>query len=82
MENLKTKVNVSEFAKALAHSDDIKQASFINEFAYELKVCCKDSDLTGMQACYISGKLDSNGIDLVNSLAEFVKLRDKNKPTK
>lgn len=79
-EFLKTKVDVIEFAKAMAHSDDNIQADFFNKFAYELKVGCKDSDLSGMQPCYISDKLDSNGVDLINSLAEFIKLREDNKP--
>jgi len=81
MENfLKTEVNVLEFAKAMAHSDDHNQADFLNKFAYELKVGCKDNDLTGFQPCYISDKLDSNGVDLIKSLAEFIKLREDNKP--
>lgn len=80
MENLKTDVSVKEFAKNLAHSDDQGQADFFNKFGYELKVCCKDSNLDLAQPCYISDKLDSNGIDLINSLAEFIKLREDNKP--
>lgn len=79
-ENLKTEINVKEFAKSLAHSSDNHQADFINKLAYELKVCCKDSDLSGMQSCYISDKLDSNGVDFIKSLAEFIKLREDNKP--
>ena len=79
-ESLKTEVNVKEFAKNMAHSDDIRQADFINKLAYEMKVCCRDSDLCGAQPCAISDKLDSNGIDLIKSLAEFIKLREDNKP--
>lgn len=79
-ENLRTQVNVKEFAKNLAHSDDQRQADFINKLAYEIKVCCKDDDLSGSQPCYISDHLDKNGIDLINALAEFIKLRDKHKP--
>ena len=80
MDNLRTEVNVKEFAKNLAHSNDENQADFINKFAYELKVCCKDPNLDKAQPCFISDKLDSNGIDLINSLAEFIKLREDNKP--
>jgi len=79
-ENLKTEVDVKQFAFNLAHSDDIRQGDFINKFAYELKVCCKDKYLSGMQPCCISDKLDSNGIDLIKSLAEFIKLREEEKP--
>jgi len=79
-EELKTEVNVVQFAKNLAHSDDNRQGDFINKFAYELKICCKDSDLSGMQACTISDKLDKNGIDLIKSLNEFIDLREKHNP--
>jgi len=77
---MKTNINIKEFAKALAHGDDHEQSELINVFAYELKVCCKDPDLSRTQPCYISDKLDSNGIDFINSLAEFIKLREDNKP--
>ncbi len=77
---MKTELDVKEFAKALAHSDDHEQSKFINTFSYELKVCCRDSGLNGAQPCYISDKLDSNGIDFINALAEFIKLREDNKP--
>jgi hypothetical protein len=77
---MKTNIQIKEFAKALAHGDDHEQSEFINVFAYELKVCCKDSDLSGAQPCYISDKLDSNGIDFIESLSEFIKLRKENAP--
>jgi len=80
MESLKTEVNVKEFAKNLAYSSDSNQADLINKFAYELKVCCKDPNLGKIQPCCISDKLDSNGVDLIKSLAEFIKLREENKP--
>lgn len=76
MESLKTEVDIQNFAKNLAQSDDAKQAEFLNKFASELKVCCKDIDLSGLQPCNISDKLDKNGIDLIKSLALFRKLRD------
>jgi hypothetical protein len=78
--NLKTEVNIKQFAYNLAHSDNIRQGEFLNKLAYELKICCKDKDLSGMQARAISDILDSNGIDLIKSLAEFIKLREDNKP--
>jgi len=79
-EKLRTEVDVISFAKNLAQGNDWQQANLINKFAYELKICCKDNDLIGLQPCNISDKLDSNGIDLVKSLAEFIKLREDNKP--
>jgi len=77
---MKTNINVKEFAYALANSGDDDQAELINVFAYELKVVCRDSGLTGFQICAISRLLDSNGIDFINSLHEFIKLREDNKP--
>lgn len=77
---LKTEVNVKNFAKNLAHSDDNRQADFINKLGYELKVGCKNDNSFDMQLCYISDKLDSNGINLIQSLMEFIKLREDNKP--
>lgn len=77
---MKTEINIKEFATALANSDDINQAELINTFAYELKVCCRDSDLTSAQPCAISGKLDSNGVDFIKAIMEFIKLREDNKP--
>lgn len=79
-ENLKTEIDIIAFAKNLAQGDDNQQANVINKFAYELKICCRDKDLSGLQPCNISDKLDSNGIDLIKSLAEFIKLREDSKP--
>ena len=78
--DVKTIINVDALAKSMAHSDDGVQSDFFNIFARELKVGCKDMDLSGLQPCYISDHLDSNGIDLINSLAEFIKLREDTKP--
>jgi hypothetical protein len=77
---LKTEVDVKQFAKNLAHSDDNQQADFFNKLAYELRVCCKDRDFIGAQPCAISELLDSNGILLIKALAEFIKLREDYKP--
>jgi len=79
MEKLRCKIDIQEIGKQLAYGDDEQQASLINKFAYELKIVCKDSDLSGLQVCCISDLLDTNGIDLINSLAEFIKLRQENK---
>jgi len=77
---MKTNINVKEFAYALANSGDDDQAELINVFAYELKVVCKDSGLTGGQPCAISRSLDSNGIDFIKSIHEFILLREDNQP--
>jgi hypothetical protein len=77
---LKSEINVLDFAKNLAQGDDFQQASLINKFAMELKICCRDKDLSGLQPCNIAEKLDSNGIDLVKSLFEFIKLREESQP--
>jgi len=78
-DNLKSEINILSFAKNLAQSDDINQANMLNKFAQELKICCKDMDLTGLQPCNIAEKLDKNGIDLIKSLNEFIILREKSK---
>lgn len=77
---METKIEIKESAKSLASSCDHNQAEFINEFSRELKVCCKDVKLEGMQPCNISDKLNSNGIDFIKSLAEFIKLREDTEP--
>ena len=77
---MKTEIDINCFAKNLAQGDDHQQAAMFNIFALELKVCCKDKDLSGLQPCNIAEKLDSNGIDLIESLAEFIKLRENCKP--
>lgn len=78
METIKTEIGVEHFAKDLAQNDDKNQASFFNKFSLELKVCCKDEDLRGLQPCNIAEKLNKNGIDLIKSLYEFIKLRENN----
>jgi len=77
---MEIKIEIKEFAKKLAGSDDFDQAELINEFSRELKVCCKDVTLDRMQPCNISDKLDSNGVDLIKSLYAFIKLREETEP--
>ena len=80
MNDFKTKVNVEDFAYAIAHAYDTDQATFLNTFAIELKVCCQDPKLDGSQPCNIARKLDKNGVELIKSLYEFIKLREEAKP--
>lgn len=75
-EIVKSEINIALFAKSIAQGDDYQQSTLINVLAVEMKVCCKDKDLTGLQPCNIADKLDKNGIDLIKSLAEFIKLRE------
>ncbi|MCK9282285.1 MAG: hypothetical protein M0P71_16840 [Melioribacteraceae bacterium] len=79
-ESLKSEIDINSFAKNLAQGNDFQQSSFINKFALELKVFCNDKSLTGLQPCNIAEKLDSNGINLIKSLNEFIKLREECKP--
>ncbi len=74
------RLDIADVAKALAHENDELQAEFINEFSRELKVYNKDSKLEGLQPCNISDKLNENGIDLIESLYEFIKLRKQTEP--
>jgi len=64
-------------AKELAHSDDNTQAEFINQFAKELQIICRDK--TENQLCYLSDKLDRDGSYLIEELHDFVALRKTQK---
>jgi hypothetical protein len=73
-------IDPQEYGQALAHAGSIEQAAVLNFMAYELRSSIrKDSDLE-MQLCYISNELDSNGAQLIETLAEFIKLRRDNAP--
>ncbi len=74
------KMPCAEIGRALACSGDDSQAELINSFARELMIVCKDTDLSGMQACYMARGLDKNGRKLINTLAEFINLEDETKP--
>lgn len=76
---MKTTINIKHFAQSLSHSDNVNQAEFINTFAKELKIICKDLSLSGTQPCSITESLDSNGVDLIKSLHEFILLREQAK---
>jgi hypothetical protein len=75
------KMPVDEIGRALACSTDIEQAQVINSLAYELMNVCRDSDLSGMQVCYMANGLDSNGRKLILSLSDFIHLREETKPS-
>lgn len=64
---------ISIVAKELAHSDDTQQAEFLNTFAKELQIICRDK--TQNQLCYLSDRLDRDGIYLIDELYDFVALR-------
>ena len=73
-------INIKELGRLIAHASDQEQCEIVNSLAYELKVCCKDGGLEGMQICYMAAGLDSNGKELIKSLAEFIKIREEQKP--
>ena len=75
-----TTIDCTVLGKTIAHSDDTAQSEILNAFGYELKVACKKEFKVDAQLCSISDKLDKNGIDLIKGLAEFIELREKNKP--
>ena len=71
------KLDLIELGKELAHGDDDEQGCFLNAFARELSVACRDDHKRETQVCYISDKLDTDGKLLVKDLAEFIALREK-----
>jgi hypothetical protein len=67
--------------RAFGEADDREQALFLNQLSYSLLEACKfDHNKMEGQLCYVSSKLDKHGIELVTQLAEFIKLREENKP--
>lgn len=70
------KMPCAEIGRALACSSDIEQATVINEMAKELRIVCRDKDLSGMQVCYLAKSLDTSGRMLVKSLVEYISLSD------
>lgn len=67
-----------ELAKVISHASDLEQAAFINEMAKEMRIGCRDTHHLEMQHCYISDKLNDDGILMIKSLHEFILLREKN----
>ncbi len=67
--------------RAFGEADDQEQAKFLNQLGYSLLEACKfDHNKMEGQLCYVSSKLDKHGSELVNQLAEFLKLRKEEKP--
>ena len=66
---------------AFGEADDKEQAQFLNQLGYSLLEACKfDHNKVEGQLCYVSSKLDKHGIELITQLAEFIKLRNEEKP--
>ncbi len=72
------KISPVEVGKAFAHATDSEQAEMLNSMGAELKVCCKDKELSGSQCCYMSDGLNKHGKDFVKSLATFIESRERN----
>ena len=67
--------------RAFGEADDKEQALFLNQLGYSLLEACKfDHNKMESQLCYVSSKLDKHGKELVQQLAEFLKLREENEP--
>jgi hypothetical protein len=67
----------AEIGRALACSSDKEQAETLNALAKELRIICRDKDLSGMQVCYIARSLDGNARKLIQSLEEFIRLEEE-----
>ncbi len=80
IQTVSVQIDVPSFGRALAHASSMEQAAVINFMAHELRVSIgKDSDLE-MQLCHISGSLDSNGTQLIETLADFLRVRREHTP--
>ena len=67
--------------RAFGEADDREQAKFLNQLGYSLLEACKfDHNKVEGQLCYVSSKLDKHGRELIQKLAEFIELSDKEKP--
>ena len=68
--------------RAFGEADDREQAAFLNQLGYSLLEACKfDHNTVEGQLCYVSGKLDKHGKELITQLAEFIKLNEENGPS-
>ena len=66
---------IIDFAKQIAHTDDIQQGLFFNTLGEELRVACKENHRTEMQCVYITNYLNYSGIEFLEMLGAFVKIR-------
>ena len=60
---------------AFAHADGTEQAEMLNSMGRELFVSCRGDRGFEMQCCFLTQKLNNDGIALIERLSEFVKLR-------
>lgn len=65
----------SVLAKAFSVANAQEQAEMLNAMARELYVSCRGKTNWEMQLCFLSDKLNADGIALINALHEYVKLR-------
>lgn len=75
-EYAKFKLPCEEIGRALSCDSDVAQATVLNTLAAELKLVCRDKELTGMQVCYMARSLNKSGRLLVKRLAEYVELAE------
>lgn len=64
-------------AKAFAVSNDDEQAGMISTMARELYVRCKGANGFETQVCYLSKKLNEDGVHFIKLLHEFILLREQ-----
>jgi hypothetical protein len=62
-------------ARAFGGANDTEQAGLINSMSRQLYQQCKGRIGFTMQCCMLADKLNVDGMDLINELAEYVKLR-------
>ena len=65
----------SILAKAFSIANANEQAAMLNAMARELYIGCRGKSNFEMQLCFMSDHLNADGIALINSLHDYVKLR-------
>lgn len=68
---------IPSIAQALSCCSDYDQAELLNTFGKKLRMVTKGSHNADAQLCWVADKLDADGKALVNSLAEFIKLKEE-----
>ncbi len=75
-----TKRTDTLLARAFAEADAEEQADLLNHLAREHYVRCGGRDKLEMQCCYMSDKLNKDGIALIKQLHGFIVLREEDMP--
>ena len=70
-------VDETLLSRAFSEANAEEQANLLNCLARELYVRCGGSNKMESQCCYMSDKLNKDGIALIKKLYEFIELREE-----